>query len=177
MSDIESELPQVYLKPGEVCVARAPAILRTILGSCVGVTFWEPRSGLGAFCHGVLPKCPRGVRSPEGYRYVDFAIRELARQLESLGARREEMQIKVFGGADTLPVGPASRLRQTVGRQNWESALETLREEGLTLLLSDLGGPVGRTIQFHTGTGEVLLHRLAQMSTESTTAEAIAGEY
>ncbi|MFZ3266343.1 MAG: chemotaxis protein CheD [Terriglobales bacterium] len=164
MTAIETELPEVYLQPGEVHLARTPTILKTILGSCVGVTFWSPRLGLGALCHGVLPRCPRGVRSPEGYRYVDFAIRELARQMESLGAARAEVQIKVFGGADTLPVAPTGRLRQTVGRQNGESALATLRQENLTVLVSELGGLAGRTIEFHTGTGEVLLHRLAQMA-------------
>jgi len=177
MTAIEAELPQVYLQPGEVHLARNPTLLRTILGSCVGVTFWTPRLGLGALCHGVLPRCPRGVRSPEGYRYVDFAIRELARRLEALGARRGEVQVKVFGGADTLPVVPAGGSRQTVGRQNGEIALETLRQENLTVLMSDLGGLVGRTIQFHTGTGEVLLHRLAQMASEPTLEEAKAGEY
>ena len=177
MTHMEAELPQVYLQPGEVHLARTPTILRTILGSCVGVTFWSSRVGMGALCHGVLPRCPRGVLAPEGYRYVDFAIRELARRLEALGARRGELQVKVFGGADTLPVSPRAHSRQTVGRQNGDIALETLRQENLTVLMADLEGLAGRTIQFDTGTGEVLLHRLAQMASEPTTTKAIAGEY
>ena len=52
---------------GELYLARSPAILRTMLGSCVGVTFWSPRLGAGALCHGVLPRCPRGW-SPVGSR-------------------------------------------------------------------------------------------------------------
>jgi len=115
----------------------------------------------------VLPRCPAGVQGADGYRYVDFAICDLARQLEHLGALRCELQIKVFGGADVLPVQEAS-CRATVGHQNWRTALEILRDENFTVLASDLGGTVGRTIQFHTGTGEVLLRRLSGLAVESS---------
>lgn len=45
MLELESEVSDVYLHPGESYLARKPAIIRTILGSCVGVTFleWEDR--------------------------------------------------------------------------------------------------------------------------------------
>jgi chemotaxis protein CheD len=159
MGATKIELPQVYLHPGEVHLARTPTILKTLLGSCVGVTFWDPREGLGALCHGVLPRCPGGVSPAEGYRYVDFAIRDLVCRFESLGALRSQLQVKVFGGADVLPVGRANS-KPTVGRQNLEMALDVLREENLHAIASDLGGTLGRAIQFHTGTGEVGLRRL-----------------
>ena len=166
MTDSENEVPLVYLQPGEVHLARSPAILRTVLGSCVGVTFWSAKLGIGALCHGVLPICPPGIRAQEGYRYVDFSICNLARQFESMGAVREQVQIKVFGGADVLPVHSSRTGRKTVGHQNWQTALEVLRKERLSVLASDVGGPVGRTIEFHTGTGEVILRRLTQKDGE-----------
>jgi len=166
MAEIEIEIPEFYLQPGEVRLARSPAILKTVLGSCVGVTFWSPRLGIGALCHGVLPRCPPGTREAEGYRYVDFAITDLARQFESFGALRGEVQIKVFGGADVLPVNSGLSWKATVGHQNWHTALEVLREQNFTILASDLGGSVGRTIQFHTGSGEVLLRRLSRLTPE-----------
>jgi chemotaxis protein CheD len=166
MAEIEIEIPEFYLQPGEIHLARRPAILKTVLGSCVGVTFWSPRLGLGALCHGVLPKCPPGVRDAEGYRYVDFAITDLARQFEAFGALRGEVQIKVFGGADVLPVNSDLSWKATVGHQNWHTALEVLRDQNFIVLASDLGGSVGRTIQFHTGTGEVLLRRLSHLTPE-----------
>ncbi len=160
----EIELPEIYLQPGEAHLARVPAVLKTLLGSCVGVTFWSPRLGAGALCHGVLPRCPRGTVGIEGYRYVDFSIRNLLQQFEELGAVRGEIQVKVFGGADVLPVEAIGRAKQTVGQQNWCTALEVLERENLTILAKDLGGAVGRTIQFHTGTGEVLLRRLDHLT-------------
>jgi chemotaxis protein CheD len=158
--ETKSELPEFYLQPGEVYFARQPAILKTVLGSCVGVTFWIPRLGIGALCHGILPRSPRGVMGEEGYRYVDFAISDLARRFDAAGANRSEVQVKVFGGGDVLPVlaGP-SRLG-TVGRQNLNVALEVLQQEGFGIAAQDLGDTIGRVIQFDTGTGEVLLRRL-----------------
>src|SRR5271166_4837527 len=161
---IASILPDLDLPPGELYLARTPAILRTILGSCVSVTFWSARLGAGALCHGVLPRCPlvwpAGSGLTDGHRYVDFSIRFLAQQFDALGARRDELEVKLFGGADVLPL--AARVgKLTVGALNCQAALEVLAEEGFTVVASDLGGNRGRRIHFHTGTGEVLVHRMA----------------
>ena len=75
-------------------------------------------------------------------------------------AGRRETVIKVFGGADVLPVSRQQQ-RPTVGAMNCKVALEVLQQEGLVVSAADLGGVRGRRIRFHTGTGEVLLHRLA----------------
>lgn len=160
-------LPDLNLQPGELYVVRRPAILRTILGSCVGVTFWSPRLGAGALCHGVLPRCPailpEGFRLSDGYRFVDFSIRYLAQQFDALGAHRRQIEVKVFGGADVLPVA-GERHKPTVGALNCKIALEVLEEKGFVVSASDIGGIRGRRIHFHTGTGEVLLQRLSARS-------------
>jgi chemotaxis protein CheD len=164
MSEPALILPDLDLQPGELFLSRGPAILRTILGSCVGVTFWSARLGAGALCHGVLPRCPKswppGFSPTEGHRYVDFSIRYLARQFDTFGASRRELEVKLFGGADVLPVPGARRHKPTVGALNCRAAIEVLHEEGFTVSASDLGGVRGRRIHFHTGTGEVLLYRL-----------------
>ena len=153
------DLPGVSVQPGQLYIAREPMILQTILGSCVSVTFWSARLGAGALCHGVLPRCPSGVAGLDGHRYVDFSIRYLARQFDALGARRKDVEVKLFGGADVLPVA-AANCKPTIGALNCQAASETLAEEGFQVLASDLRGDRGRRIKFHTGTGEVLVQRL-----------------
>lgn len=152
------------MQPGELHLARTPAIIRTILGSCVGVTFWSARLGVGALCHAQLPRCPNpsaGLNVAQGGRYVDFSIRYLARKFDELGARRSEVQVKLFGGGDVLLVSDPPSLRPTVGRMNCEAAIEVLRSEHLDVMASSLGGTSGLNLQFHTGTGEVRLRRLS----------------
>ena len=153
-------LAAVSIQPGEIYLARSPMILQTILGSCVGVTFHSARLGAGAMCHGVLPRCPTGADPSELCRYVDFSIRYLAKQFDALGAHRSEVEVKLFGGADVLPISAARVDKATVGAQNSLVAREILEEEGFVIAASDLGGKVGRTIHFDTETGEVLVRRL-----------------
>jgi chemotaxis protein CheD len=164
MNEPATVLPDLNLPPGELYLSRTPAILRTILGSCVGVTFWSARLGAGALCHGVLPWAPKpwppDFSVSQGHRYVDFSIRYLAQQFDALGVRRDELEVKLFGGADVLPLLSERADRPTVGALNCQAAISVLREEGFAVTASDLSGTRGRRIHFHTGTGVVLVYRL-----------------
>ncbi|HTR39465.1 MAG TPA: chemotaxis protein CheD [Bryobacteraceae bacterium] len=175
--DTGPALLEVDLQPGEVYLAREPAILRTILGSCVSATFWSARLGAGAMCHGILPRCPplTLASSPaEGHRYVDSSIRYLIQRFDALGVRRDELEVKLFGGADVLPIARAGRA--TVGSVNCQAAIQVLAEEGLIVRSSDLGGVRGRRIQFHTSSGDVLVYRLASWSDNAVLREQLAAQ-
>jgi chemotaxis protein CheD len=92
-------------------------------------------------------------------RYVDFTIRDLARQFDTLGANRREIEVKLFGGGDVL-IFENSSSRPTVGKLNCESALKVLEDEGFAVSASSLGGNSGIHIEFNTESGEVILRRL-----------------
>jgi len=155
------DLEQIYVQPGEFRLTAEPAILRTLLGSCVAIAFLARPRGVAALCHPMLPRCPcdaiARIRNPE--RYVDFAIRELARRFDALGIARGKVVVKLFGGADVLKVFDHRR-RPTVGCLNAETALTVLREEGFEVSASSLGGTRGLTLSFNTRTGDVLVRRL-----------------
>jgi chemotaxis protein CheD len=162
MPQPDGNLPEVYVQPGESHLVREPTILKTLLGSCVGIAFRVPRLDLGALCHPMLPRVPArlamSLSRSAGRRYVDFAIRDLARQFDALGANRNEIEVKLFGGGDVLVMTPSAK-RPTVGKLNCEVALKVLAEEGFGVIASSLGGKRGVNINFNTGTGEVLLQR------------------
>jgi len=163
MAERDTSIREIYVQPGESHLVSEPALLRTVLGSCVGVTFLVPRLGVAGLCHPMMPRCPPAqlarlsVRA--GRRYVDFAIRDMAGQLDLLGATRAEAVVKLFGGNDVLTVADDD-FRQTIGEQNSEAALRVLGEEGFQVAASCLGGSTGIHITFETATGEVLLRRL-----------------
>ncbi len=162
MVEAEAGLPEIYLQPGESHLVREPTILRTLLGSCVGIAFRIPRLGVGALCHPMLPHFPvkQALTMPRSAarRYVDYAIRDLAKQFDALGARRNEVEVKLFGGGDVLVMIDESA-RPTVGRLNIEVAMKVLEDEGFAISASSLGGKRGINIYFNTQTGEVLLQR------------------
>ncbi len=158
----DAELPEVYVQPGESRLVREPTMLRTLLGSCIGIAFRAPRLGVAALCHPMLPRTPARMAASlsrsAGRRYVDFTIRELARQFDELGANRNEVEVKLFGGGDVLAMATNAK-RPTVGRLNSEVAVKVLAEEGFAVTASSLGGKCGVNIHFNTLTGEVLLQR------------------
>lgn len=163
METVEEVLPEVYIQPGDSKLSQDPVLFRTVLGSCVGVIFWAPRQGYGAICHPMLPEIPKGqmgqMCEKQSCRYVDFAIRDMARRFDGLGIPRHELRLKLFGGGDVLMVANANT-RPTVGKLNCEVALRVAEEEGLGIVASSLGGTTGLHIQFYSGSGEVLLRRL-----------------
>jgi chemotaxis protein CheD len=163
MVDPDQDLPEVYLLPGESHLATHPAILRTVLGSCVGVVFWVQNKQIGALCHPMLPRLSLRVSSAASVaarrRYVDFTIEDMVRQIDELGIRRKDVTVKLFGGADVLQVAGMSN-RPTVGQMNREAACSVLAGIGLKVVASSLGGSSGIHIAFDTCTGEVLLRRL-----------------
>lgn len=164
MSPFDRELTSIYLKPGEFYLGEGPAVVSTILGSCVSVTMFHPGSGTGAICHGLLPRCG-GKKSCdgtclEGFRYVDCSIKRMIRKFDEIGACRGDIQVKIFGGADMFGAGSADARSMSVGMENVMVARTIIEKEGFHLAAFDTRGNLGRKIFFFTHTGEVLLKRL-----------------
>ena len=163
MAEPDTPIREIYVQPGESHLVSEPAVLRTVLGSCVGITFFVPRLGIGAICHPMMPRCPpaqrAGMSVHAARRYVDFAILDIANRLDSLGAVRGEVLVKLFGGNDVLTIN-GSDPQKTIGKQNYEAALRLLAEEGFTVAASCIGGTAGVHISFETVQGEVRLRWL-----------------
>ena len=164
----EVDFPEVYLKPGKMYCAEHPTLVVTVLGSCVSVTMFSRRTGVGAICHGHLPRCPGlkncGGACLEGFKYVDCSIRQMARLFDHYGVKRGEIEVKCFGGADMFSRQTNKSRTESVGRQNIQAAEQTIAGEGLSVLTRDVGGPQGRKILFYTDTGEVFLKRLTKVN-------------
>jgi len=162
----ERELPQVYLKPGEMHFAEQPSLVVTVLGSCLSVTMFSRRKGLGGICHGLLPRCGGqhtcNGKCLEGFKYVDCSIEQMVKLFDKHGVKRSEIEVKCFGGADMFSREIKVPGLVSVGRQNVQTAEKILKHEGLSILKMDVGGLRGRKILFYTDTGDVFLKRLTR---------------
>lgn len=164
---------RIYLKPGEIITAARPTVVTTVLGSCVAVTMFNRRLGIGGICHAMLPWNPPS-NTAETFRYVDSSILYMVEEFGRNGIRKDEMEVKLLGGADVLERingGPES-----VGQQNIRAAMDVIRKEGLGLAACDVGGDLGRKIVFHIHTGKVFLKRLSK-GPSSSSLRSVAGEY
>ncbi len=162
----DRDIPRIYLRQGEMYFSGRPALIKTILGSCIAVVMVHQPSGVGAVCHGLLPTCRSGASHghgcPEKYKYVDCSITHMTRKFDRLGMKRDQIEAKVFGGADVLQLRDGRCADITVGKRNIEAALDSLSRERLSLISYDVGGDRGRKLFIYTHTGEVFLKRLKQ---------------
>lgn len=91
-----------------------------------------------------------GLESP---RYGNVAISQLYKRMLELGAQKDDIVCKIFGGAEVL--GEQTSVFN-VGQRNVELAMKIIMEMEIPLVSSSTGGKQGRKIHFNTGTGEVL---------------------
>lgn len=163
-------LPVITLKPAELYISDHPAIVRTVLGSCVAVTMFDKRIGVAAMCHALLPQgnetLDQQAATTENlsYKYVQTVIPLMLQRLKAFGSEAKDLEVKLFGGADMLTVRTGNPNMQPVGKSNIDAVLQAIKAHNLELIVSDVGGHFGRKILFYTQTGEVLLKRINSAS-------------
>ena len=132
---------------GQIAMARAPARLAAVLGSCVGVALYDPRSQWGALGHVVLPDS-HGRASTAG-KFADTAVAHMLQLLAQQGARPAGLLAKIAGGACMFQsAGPMQ-----IGEANIRAVLRALAAAGVKTAARDVGGTSGRRILFDCTSG------------------------
>lgn len=122
----------------------SPTVLRTILGSCVGICIYDRMKKVGGMAHILLPNNP-GDGNPE--KYADSAIPLLVARLMKDGAKKEFLSAKLAGGAAMFKFNASVTLGQ-IGERNVEESKKVLEKNGIPVLEQDTGGNTGRVIDF-----------------------------
>ena len=149
----EPERRAVYLAPGQVFASAEPAGAATILGSGVAVCLWDPRTRAGGANHFLLPDWAGSGTGTA--RYGNVAIASLVQRMEELGARRRDLQAKLFGGA---AVSEAFRTRPDhLGARNVTLARQQLEQLAIPAVAEDVGGSRGRKVLYRTDSGLALV--------------------
>ncbi len=152
MSEVSTEIKVVRVGIAEGAVCSAPHHLRsTGLGSCVGVVLWDPSTRLSGLVHVMLPSAPeREVAVPQ--KYADTGVRWLLQRLLQQGGNRGRLRAKIAGGAQMF-VSASKADVMRIGPRNVEAVLNELEACGVLLESHDVGGNVGRTVEFDSLTG------------------------
>lgn len=155
----------VKILPGEYYVSARELLMVTVLGSCVCACVRDRVSGIGGINHFMLPDDKRdaGDRTARSMRYGDYAMEILINQLLKLGARRKNLEAKVFGGGNVLP----GFKENVVGERNAHFVIEYLNTESIPLLARDLLGNYPRKVYFFAKTGRVLVKRLRSLHNDT----------
>lgn len=127
------------------------------LGSCVGIGLIDPESGVAALAHTMLPSEGSNSAAPRG-KFVDTAVAEMLREMVEAGASYGRVDGWLVGGAQIFSLSDLG-LPQEVGQRTVEAAREELRGLGIPIVADATGGNDGRTVEFDTATGRVVLDR------------------
>jgi chemotaxis protein CheD len=154
--------------PGEFYVTAHGEMIGTVLGSCISACVRDVKLGIGGMNHFMLPAQTEHSTEQWGSdantsatRYGNWAMEYLLNTLYKLGATKQNLEVKLFGGGQVL----ASMT--DIGQRNILFAYDFLRKEGLEVKASDVGDIYSRKILFFPDTGAVKVRRITTTKNET----------
>ena len=145
-------------------VAKAPDSLITLgLGSCIGLTLYDPVTKVGGMVHYMLPDSTQLKNNSNIAKFGDTGIKELYRLMIANGASPKRMVAKIAGGAKMFEVSGLSNVGH-VGERNAEQAKKMLKELKVPLIAEDTGLNYGRTVELNCETGDFHIKAVGKSS-------------
>ena len=152
-----SPVAEIQVGIAELKVAGQPHRLITLgLGSCVGVTLYDPVAKVGGLLHIMLPDSTQFNNVNKPAKFADLGIPLLIAEVARNGGRTAGLQAKLAGGAQMFS-GMNERFVLNIGERNIIMARQTLKRLGIRILAEEVGGNRGRTMILDTATGQVFI--------------------
>ncbi|QXL84279.1 chemoreceptor glutamine deamidase CheD [Comamonas sp. NLF-1-9] len=158
----------VKVLPGEYFVSNENLVVQTVLGSCIAACLWDSRSRVGGLNHFMLPE---GSGADQSGRYGSYAMELLINEMMKLGARRETLQAKIFGGGQVM----ANFTAMNVGERNTAFVQNYLATERIPIIAQDVLDIYPRKVAFFPATGKAMVKRLAHAHPDLLVAERVRG--
>jgi chemotaxis protein CheD len=147
---------KIIVDVGDMKVSRnGDELVTHALGSCLGLTLWDPVAKVGGLLHAMLPlsKINPEKAQENPYMFVDTGVPALFQAFYQLGGKKERAVIKAAGcGA---PLGDDKIFK--IGERNLVVLKKLLWKNNLLLAAEDTGGTESRTVYFDISTGTVLI--------------------
>src|SRR5450759_875242 len=163
--DREHNSEAAKILPGEYYATGRNMVLVTVLGSCVCACIRDRASGIGGMNHFMLPHSGQDRNNPlgESARYGTYAMEILINQLLKMGAKRGNLEAKVFGGASVLRGFTVNN----VGERNAEFVMKFLKTENIPVLAQDMLDVNPRKVYYFPATGLVRVKNLKQVHNDT----------
>lgn len=172
----DASLPHMYfdpnfkrnaakILPGEYFAVADDTLLVTVLGSCVAACIRDRLSGVGGMNHFMLPENQEsgGEAVAPSARYGTHAMEMLINRLCKMGARRNQLEAKVFGGGAVMKEITTAN----VGERNAKFVLDFLAREGIPVVAQDLLDDCPRKVYFFPSDGRVKVRKLRSLHNDT----------
>lgn len=140
-----------FLLPGEFCVATEPAILETLVGSCVSVCLYNYKNGVAAMNHFLRDRPVDNCASDVG-EFGSTSTEYIIGKLMAIDNVTTHYRAMVFGGAAVVKTAGGD---SGIGHKNVDAALEVLADARIRITEKKVLGTRGRRVTFNTENGTV----------------------
>ena len=145
MTAVNFSESKISTNPSETLVAFS-------IGSGIGVSMYDPVTGVGAVLNFVLPdsakiQTDRAAHLP--CMFADTGMQTLLDELNDIGVKIDTMKIVIAGGAHILD----QPSEFNIGLKNHQAITSILSRQNLTLYHEDIGGSTRRTLSLDIRTG------------------------
>lgn len=136
----------------KVSAKKSDTLVTYALGSCLGVTLYDPQAYVGGLLHVMLPtsKIDKIKAEDNPAMFVDTGVPKLFTDCYQAGADRSRLVIKVVGGAAFR--GDKQDFF-AIGKRNYGMLRKLLWKNGFMLAAEDVGGSLSRTLFLDIKTG------------------------
>ncbi|MBF0197832.1 MAG: chemotaxis protein CheD [Planctomycetes bacterium] len=125
------------------------------LGSCIGMTAYDPKLKLGALLHYKLPREMGQKTKQNPYSFGNTGIPLLLNTMLEMGAQKKTLQLFICGAAKEIE----GKCIFDVGLKNYQLCSRLLKKNGYHLNGMDIGGQEARTMSLYLDTGKVTIMR------------------
>ncbi len=156
--DRQFDIEAAKIMPGEYYVTTRDMLVVTVLGSCVSACLRDRTNGIGGMNHFMLPHSDNDPKNPlsTSARYGTYAMEILINHLLKLGAKRNNLEAKVFGGGNILHGFTVTN----VGLRNADFVLDFLHTEKIAVAAQSLLDIHPRKVYYFPRTGRALVRNL-----------------
>lgn len=110
-------------------VCKAPDGLTTLgLGSCIGLTLYDPVTKIGRMVHYMLPDSTKVSNNSNKAKFADTGIEELLKKVIAAGASKTRLVAKIAGGAKMFEVSGLSDVGN-IGAEKCRSSKEDFKRK------------------------------------------------
>lgn len=125
------------------------------LGSCIGVTIYDPVVRVGGMLHFMLPDSTidpaKAERNP--YMFADTGLPRLFKAAYQLGAKKQRLKVIVAGGSQVLD----QKGLFNIGKRNYMAVRKMFWMNNVMIDYEDVGGNVNRTLKLAVRNGRTWL--------------------
>jgi chemotaxis protein CheD len=130
------------------------------LGSCIGLSLYDPVACVGGMIHCMLPlsKIDEAKAKSNPQMFTDTGVMALIQAIFDLGAERKNLIAKVAGGALLLDEKKLFR----IGERNFTILRKVLWKNNILIAAEDVGDSVARTMYLYMRSGKTVIKSCGQ---------------